>query len=98
LLKYQKAPPATTINTANTIPTFLSISRVFTNVSESAVVHPYRFNFYLLLAEFQKKEVMRMVMLKGSGFSDLRSHFLIMSLFAVLYNLLAVRSYKKTSA
>jgi|GEM_PF-805569 len=41
---------------------------------------------------------MRMVMLKGSGFSDLRSHFLIMSLFAVLYNLLAVRSYKKTSA
>jgi ABC-2 type transport system permease protein len=51
-----------------------------------------------LLAEFQKKEVMRMVMLKGSGFSDLRSHFLIMSLFAVLYNLLAVRSYKKTSA
>lgn len=42
-------------------------------------------------------EVMRMVMLKGSGFSDLYRHFLVMAGFAVVYNLLAVRSYRKTT-
>ncbi|WP_347288079.1 ATP-binding cassette domain-containing protein [Parabacteroides distasonis] len=40
-------------------------------------------------------EVMRMVYLKGSGFADLRGHFVIVCLFAVFFNLLAVISYRK---
>lgn len=40
-------------------------------------------------------EVVRMVVLKGSGFSDLINHFLIMTGFAVLLNGLAIFNYKK---
>ena len=40
-------------------------------------------------------EVMRMVYLKGSSFSDLSGHFIVVCLFAVLFNLLAVISYRK---
>lgn len=42
-------------------------------------------------------EVMRMVMLKGSGFSDIIPQFIIISFYAVLMNGLAVWSYKKTN-
>ncbi|MBI1185581.1 ABC transporter permease subunit [bacterium] len=42
-------------------------------------------------------EVMRMVMLKGSGFSAISTHFGVMALFAVAFNSLAVLSYKKTN-
>lgn len=42
-------------------------------------------------------EVMRMVMLKGSTLADIRTQFLVMTGFAVAYNLLAVRSYRKTT-
>ncbi|MGB0432520.1 MAG: ABC transporter permease [Bacteroidia bacterium] len=42
-------------------------------------------------------EVMRMVMLKGSGFGSIITHFGIMSVFAVLFNTLAVLSYRKTT-
>ena len=42
-----------------------------------------------------KIEEMRMVYLKGSGFADLRGHFVIVCLFAVFFNLLAVISYRK---
>jgi ABC-2 type transport system permease protein len=41
-------------------------------------------------------EVMRMLVLKGSGFADLAKHFGIMILFAVVFNLLAILNYKKT--
>ena len=41
-------------------------------------------------------EVIRMVMLKGSGFSDIIPQFIIISLYAVLINALAAWSYKKT--
>lgn len=41
-------------------------------------------------------EVIRMVMLKGSGFSDIIPQFIIISLYAVLMNALAAWSYKKT--
>ncbi len=41
-------------------------------------------------------EVIRMVMLKGSGFSDISTQFLIICFYAVLMNGLAVWSYKKT--
>ena len=42
-------------------------------------------------------EVMRMVIMKGSGFSDIRQHFLITAGFAVAFNGLAILSYRKRS-
>lgn len=42
-------------------------------------------------------EIMRMVMLKGSGFSDILIPMLKTLLYAVLMNVLAVWSYKKTA-
>ncbi|MEC5166763.1 ABC-2 type transport system permease protein [Flavobacterium sp. PL11] len=42
-------------------------------------------------------EVMRMVMLKGSGLSDIVPQFAIISAYAILMNGLAVWSYKKTN-
>lgn len=42
-------------------------------------------------------EVIRMVMLKGSSFSDISTQFLIICFYAVLMNGLAVLSYKKTN-
>lgn len=40
-------------------------------------------------------EVMRMVYLKGSTFSDLSGHFIMVCLFALSFNVLAVVSYRK---
>jgi ABC-2 type transport system permease protein len=42
-------------------------------------------------------EVMRMVVLKGSGFTDIKNHFLIMLAMAVFFNGWATLNYKKTS-
>lgn len=42
-------------------------------------------------------EVMRMVVLKGSGFNDIKQHFLIMFGFALLFNGWAILNYKKTN-
>ncbi|MEP7164318.1 MAG: ABC transporter permease [Ferruginibacter sp.] len=42
-------------------------------------------------------EVMRMLVLKGSGFTDIKNHFLIMAIFAIVFNTSAVLNYKKTS-
>jgi len=42
-------------------------------------------------------EVVRMIILKGSGFSDIRLHFLVITGFAVLLNGWAILNYKKTS-
>jgi len=42
-------------------------------------------------------EVMRMVVLKGSGFSDLKNHFIIMSVFAIITNAWAIINYRKTN-
>jgi len=41
-------------------------------------------------------DTMRMLVLKGSSFWDLRFHFLIVLGFAVLFNALAILKYKKT--
>ena len=41
-------------------------------------------------------EVIRMVLLKGSGFADTARHFLVMGLFALFINGLAVWRYRKT--
>lgn len=40
-------------------------------------------------------EVMRMVYLKGSTFADLSGHFIIVCLFALFFNVMAVVSYRK---
>jgi ABC-2 type transport system permease protein len=42
-------------------------------------------------------EVMRMVVLKGSGLADITYHLLMMLLFAVVLNLWAVLNYRKRS-
>jgi len=42
-------------------------------------------------------EVMRMIVLKGSGFKDISMHLLIVSLFAIGLNGWAVLNYRKTS-
>jgi len=42
-------------------------------------------------------EVVRMIILKGSGFADIKNHFLIMIGFAGLLNGLAIWNYKKTT-
>lgn len=41
--------------------------------------------------------VMRMVILKGSGFADIQSYLFIISAFAIVLNTWAVLNYKKTS-
>ena len=43
-------------------------------------------------------EVIRMIILKGSGLRDIQSHFLVIIGFGVLFNTWAIRNYKKTSA
>ena len=40
-------------------------------------------------------EVIRMVVLKGSGFNEVRNHFLIITLFAIGTNAIAVWRYRK---
>ncbi len=42
-------------------------------------------------------DVMRLVVLKGSTFSEIKYHFLIMTGFAVLFNTWAILNYRKTS-
>lgn len=42
-------------------------------------------------------DVMRMVILKGSGFADIKNQLLIISAFAIVLNSWAVWNYKKTS-
>jgi ABC-2 type transport system permease protein len=42
-------------------------------------------------------EVMRMVVLKGSGFNDIKHHFLVMGAFAAVFNTWAILNYRKTS-
>lgn len=41
-------------------------------------------------------KVMRMVVLKGSGFADIKEHFLVMTGFALVFNTWAVVNYRKT--
>jgi len=42
-------------------------------------------------------DVMRMVILKGSGMKDVLTHLGIMAIFAAVLNTWAILSYKKTS-
>ncbi|MDF9798275.1 ABC-2 type transport system permease protein [Catalinimonas alkaloidigena] len=43
-------------------------------------------------------KIMRMVLLKGSGFADVAHLFGVIALYAVIMNLLAIWNYRKTSA
>jgi ABC-2 type transport system permease protein len=43
-------------------------------------------------------EVMRLVYLKGSGFTDILPHLLKTGVFLIVFNLLAIVSYKKISS
>ena len=40
-------------------------------------------------------EVIRMVMLKGAGYNEIKSQFIIMGIYAIITNLLAVTMYRK---
>jgi ABC-2 type transport system permease protein len=42
-------------------------------------------------------EVVRMVMLKGAGFAEIRYHFMVIGIMAVVINALAVLRYRKTT-
>lgn len=42
-------------------------------------------------------EIVRMIVLKGSGFADIKNHFLIMICFAIFLNTWAILNYRKTS-
>jgi Predicted membrane protein len=42
-------------------------------------------------------DVLRMIVLKGSGFSDVKNHFIVIITFAVVLNTLAILHYKKTT-
>ncbi|MEW6506765.1 MAG: ABC transporter permease [Bacteroidota bacterium] len=42
-------------------------------------------------------EVMRLIVLKGSGFIELLRYFLIIILFALVFNVLAILNYRKTT-
>lgn len=42
-------------------------------------------------------EVVRMVVLKGSGFNDIKYHFLVMTGFALFFNSWAIWNYRKTA-
>ncbi len=42
-------------------------------------------------------DVMRMVVLKGSGFADIQKHFIVITGMAIFFNSWAVLNYKKTS-
>ena len=42
-------------------------------------------------------EVLRMIIMKGSGFRDIRLHFAVMTCFALVFNIWAIINYKKTT-
>lgn len=42
-------------------------------------------------------EVVRLVLLKGAGFADIAGHFLIISLYALIINALAIFNYRKVN-
>lgn len=71
---------------------FILLSGMFTPVSSMPVwaQELTRFNPLRYFVE-----VMRMVYLKGSSFADVSGHFIAVCLFALLFNVLAIVSYKK---
>lgn len=71
---------------------FALLSGLFTPISS---MPEWAQNMTLLNPVRYFVEVIRMVYLKGSHFADLSTHFIVICLFAVLFNVLAVVSYRK---
>ena len=74
---------------------FVLLSGLFTPI-ESMPDWAQKITLFNPVAYFIR--VMRMVMLKGSGFGDIQHDLIIMLTFAVVVNALAVWNYRKTSA
>jgi ABC-2 type transport system permease protein len=72
---------------------FILMSGLFTPI-ESMPLWAQKITLFNPVAYFIK--VMRMVLLKGSGFADTAQYFLYMAVFAVGMNVLAVWNYRKT--
>ncbi len=73
---------------------FILISGIFTP-TESMPIWVQKFNLVNPIAYFMK--VIRMVMLKGSGFADIYREFVSISVFAIGILSLAIWRYRKTS-
>jgi len=73
---------------------FILMSGLFTPIS-SMPVWAQNITLFNPIAYFI--EVMRMIMLKGSGFQDVQNHFVVMSIMAFVMVTLAVFRYKKTN-
>lgn len=73
---------------------FILMSGLFTPI-ESMPVWAQRITEFNPIKYFV--EIMRMVMLKGSGFRDILPHVVKTSIYAILMNVLAIWSYKKTN-
>jgi len=74
--------------------TFILMSGVFTP-AESMPLWAQKINLLNPVAYFMK--VIRMILLKGSGFLDIRREFLSLSAYAVLVLTLAITNYRKTT-
>jgi ABC-2 type transport system permease protein len=74
--------------------TFVMMSGIFTP-AESMPSWAQQVNLINPLAYFMR--VIRMILLKGSGFSDIRSDFLAMAVYAVIALNLAIWRYRKIS-
>ena len=74
---------------------FILMSGLFTPV-ESMPSWAQKVTWFNPVAYFIR--VIRMVMLKGSGFQDILDYLLIMLLFAVVVNTLAILNYRKTTS
>ena len=72
---------------------FILMSGLFTPI-ESMPIWAQKITLFNPVAYFIK--VMRMVLLKGSGFADTAMYFLYMAIFALGMNVLAVWNYRKT--
>jgi len=72
---------------------FILMSGLFTAI-ENMPAWAQKITWFNPVAYFV--EVIRMVMLKGSGFAEISWHFTVMIVFAVIINTLAVWNYRKT--
>jgi len=74
--------------------TFMLMSGVFTP-AESMPIWAQKINIFNPVAYFMK--VIRMILLKGSGFMDIRREFYSLGIYAVLILSLAITNYRKTT-
>lgn len=73
---------------------FILMSGLFTPI-ESMPIWAQNITYFNPIRYFV--EVIRMVMLKGAGFNEIKFQLLIIALFALAINVFAVLSYKKTN-